>query len=174
MAYKRAVPVLLAFTAVAAGFALQRNTPALRAAEPSTEPPVIEAEFDNQYWTGDIDGWARVYREASGGFMLSVRLDGLTTNEHPWHIHRGWCDPTDQNGGGDAAPVVVALTLDTGKPLITSPLKGDEDGVAEGAVTLTARQMTLDMLRTGPYSVHVHAPGIKGVEPPTMACANLR
>lgn len=101
---------------------------------------------------------------AGQGFRVEVSLDGLSQGDHAWHIHSGPC--------GEQAPVAVAFSPTADQEGLTQPLTADQQGHAEGTVTVPAGELALDQLQGQEYSVHVHAQG--GTDHgPTVACADL-
>jgi len=125
------------------------------------EPEVtvrIEAQGD-----GQITGLVRLYPGDGEGFELEAFLDGLDAGEYAWHIHRGSCEA--------AGPVAVALSA-----------SGDSDGIAGRLIvpadeqpargSVTVRQLTLEEVRSGAYTLHVRSAG-QMAEGPTLACADL-
>ena len=102
---------------------------------------------------------------SGGGFRLAVVLDGLSPGGHAWHIHAGPC--------GQQAPVVVPFTPTPDHKGIAHTLNADAAGTARALVTVPPDQLTLEQVRQGEYSVHVHLnPGTD--HGPTVACANMR
>lgn len=114
--------------------------------------------------TGQLPGGPAARGEPQG-FRVEATLDGLPQGEHAWHIHSGPC--------GAQAPVIVAFSRTAEMDGLTRPLNVDQQGHAEGAATVPSDQLSLDELRGGGYSLHVHAQG--GTDHgPTVACADLR
>jgi Cu/Zn superoxide dismutase len=102
--------------------------------------------------------------EAGGDYHLVVNIEGLSPGEHAWHIHSGPC--------GEKAPVVVPFTPTAEGPGLAQALTPGEGGVAEADVTVPRDRLSLEQLKSGDYSLHVHEKG--GVDHgPTVACANL-
>jgi Cu/Zn superoxide dismutase len=102
--------------------------------------------------------------EMGGEYRRDVRIEGLSAGEHAWHIHSGPC--------GHAAAVVVPFTPTADEPGLADALTPGAGGVAEASVTVPQGQLSLDQLRSGEYSLHVHQRG--GVDHgPPLACANL-
>jgi hypothetical protein len=113
-----------------------------------------------------IDGTVTVFEPAAGNadYRLAVRIEGIGEGEHAWHIHAAPC--------GKEGPVVVPFTQTEDAPGLARPLKPDASGIAEATVTVPADRVTIDKLRSGEYSLHVHDRG--GIDHgATVACANL-
>lgn len=104
--------------------------------------------------------------EMSGeGLRLTVEIEGLSQGEHAWHIHSGPC--------GEEAPVVVAITPTADMEGIGQPLTASREGEnVRASVTVPGDELTLDQLRSGEYSLHVHAQGGED-HGATVACADL-
>jgi hypothetical protein len=67
---------------------------------------------------------------------------------------------------------VVPFTDTNDAPGLAEPLTPGESRVAEATVTVPNAKLSLDKLRSGEYSLHVHERG--GLDHGrTMACANL-
>jgi Cu/Zn superoxide dismutase len=113
-----------------------------------------------------IDGTVTVFEptEPNADYRLSVRIAGIGEGEHAWHIHAAPC--------GKEGPVVVPFTQTEDGPGLAQPLRSDAAGTAEATVTVPAERLTLEKMKSGEYSVHVHEKG--GIDHgPTVACANL-
>ena len=109
-------------------------------------------------------GTAEGTGQAGQGFRVEVSLNGLSEGDHAWHIHRAPC--------GEDGPVVVPFSATPDEEGLTGDLSVDQSGRAESSADVPAEDLTLDQLRSGQYSVHVHAQG--GVDHgPTVACADL-
>jgi Cu/Zn superoxide dismutase len=132
------------------------------------ERVVMTAQFEPGEGTKagqNINGSVSVFEgsEVGGDYKLAVRIEGLTEGEHAWHIHSAPC--------GKEAPVVVAFTDTNDAPGLAQPLIPGESRVAEATVTVPKDKLSLDELRKGEFSLHVHERG--GVDHGrTMACAN--
>lgn len=135
--------------------------------------PILTAGFQAMEadTADEVTGTLRIFPDTaaavdapSPGFRLEVVLDGLTPGGHAWHIHSGAC--------GEDAPVVVPFTRTAERQGIAHPLDADHGETARALVTVPRSQLSLDQLRHGRYSVHVHQrPGID--HGPTVACADL-
>ena len=102
--------------------------------------------------------------EPNGDYRLAVRIEGLSEGEHAWHIHSAPC--------GKEAPVVVPFTATKESPGLAQALTPGEGGVAEANVTVPQNKLSLEQLKSGEYSIHVHERG--GIDHgSTVACANL-
>ena len=102
--------------------------------------------------------------EPTDDYRLAVHITGLTPGEHAWHIHSAPC--------GQKGPVVVPFTETENGPGIAEALSPGDDGIAETKVDVPQDKLSLDELKSGDYSLHVHEKG--GVDHgPTVACANL-
>ena len=99
------------------------------------------------------------------GVRMAVSFTGVPAGEHAWHIHQGACGAKD-------TPVVVPFTEDKDKPAIASPIVPDASGNAMTEVAVPSNLLTVNQLRDGDYSLHLHQKG--GVDHgPTIACATL-
>jgi Cu/Zn superoxide dismutase len=99
------------------------------------------------------------------GFRVSVNLQNVPEGEHAWHIHQGAC--TARN-----APVVVPFTADKDKAGIASAIVAGVDGKVLAEATVPGTMLSVDQLRSGDYSLHVHQKA--GTEHgPSIACAGL-
>jgi Cu/Zn superoxide dismutase len=99
------------------------------------------------------------------GFRVSVNLRNVPEGEHAWHIHQGACGAKD-------APVVVPFTAEKDKPAIASPIVAGADGNVMAEATVPSTLLTVDQLRSGDYSLHVHQKG-GTAHGPSIACAAL-
>lgn len=138
-------------------------------ATPASAEPVIAAVVKGEGTGSAIQGQAQVFpaADASGGFRLSVDLTNMPEGAHDWHIHQGAC-------GAANAPVVVPITPDQDKPGITTPLTATQNGSVSSEVEVPANLLTIDQLRSGDYSLHVHAKSGATDHGPTIACADLK
>lgn len=172
-------------------------TPSLETTQPPTDAPLITAEFtaaEGATEAANISGTVRVFPEgealtgAAGpaeteaedpntpttspaategqgqGFRVEVTLAGITEGEHAWHIHEAAC--------GQQGPVVVPFSAVPGEEGLTGELEADDTGRVEEEATVPSDRLTFDQLRTGTYSLRVHAQGGEN-HGPAVACADL-
>ena len=111
-----------------------------------------------------VSGDVNVTSAGAAGFRVEVTLEGLPEGQHAWHIHSAPC--------GTDGPVVAAFTPTPDMDGLSVPLTTDESGRTEGEGTVPSDVLTVDQLRSGQYSLHVHQQ--EGVDHgPTLACADL-
>jgi hypothetical protein len=134
---------------------------------PDTNTPLITANVTGKGTGSSITGQARVLpgTDPNTGFRIAVDLNNLPEGPHDWHIHQGSCDT---NG-----PIVVPLTADKDKAGISQPIQG-ATGTATAQADVPATMLTADQLRSGDYSLHVHAKSDPKDHGPTIACSNLK
>ncbi len=111
---------------------------------------------------GDIDGNARMIRNAAGTTMVVVNVRGLTPGEtYGSHVHNQACSNGDAGGHYSFGIVVPGGALD-GSEIWPGPFTANAAGTAVGrtVVGATAGQTAV--------SVVIHAPG--GAK---IACADL-
>jgi hypothetical protein len=170
----RAFPLILVMAALTACQAetdetMPEDTP------PATEPAAAPAAPPAALMSSDIqpEGGSSVAgrveilpsADAANAFRVSVNLQGVPQGDHAWHIHQGACGAKD-------TPVVVPFTEDKDKPAIDSPITAGADGAVTRDVSVPANLLTIDQLRSGDYSLHVHQKA--GTDHgPSIACATL-
>jgi Cu/Zn superoxide dismutase len=153
------------------------DTPAVEepAGEPANPPgaeghALITSNFEpvaGATTAGPVTGTVTVLEgiDPMGDYKIAVRIEGLTPGEHAWHIHSGSC-------GGAESPVVLSFTETKEGPGIGQPLTAGESGMAEATVTVPKDKLTLDQIKNGDYSLHVHEKG--GIDHgASVACAAL-
>lgn len=147
--------------------ALDDIPPATEPALPAA-PPAALMSADIQAEAGSsVSGRVEILPSADGAsaFRVNVSLQNVPAGEHAWHIHQGACGAKD-------TPVVVPFTEDGDKPAIAAPIAAGADGAVTADVAVPANLLTVDQLRSGDYSLHVHQK--TGADHgPTIACANL-
>ena len=148
------------------------ETPAPSATTPTTPTPDVNTPLFTTNVTGkgtgsSITGQVRVLPgiDPNTGFRIAVDLTNLPEGQHDWHIHQGSCDT---NG-----PVVVPLTADKDKTGISQPIQGGT-ATATAQADVPSTMLTADQLRSGDYSLHVHAKSDPNNHGPTIACSNLK
>jgi Cu/Zn superoxide dismutase len=161
--YAAALLVLLS-TACGAGEPEDQAAEAEKASEPAPAEPAITAAFQGSGAGSGITGQAQVTSGADG-FTLAVTVSGAPAGPHAWHIHQAAC-------GVSGAPIVVALSEKPGMPAVSGELQVAEDGTASTQVQVPASLVTMDQLRTGDYSLHIHQTG-GAQHGPSIACATL-
>jgi Cu/Zn superoxide dismutase len=129
---------------------------------------VTTANFEPGEGAGEraISGTVTVLEgeEPTGGYRLAVEIEGLTPGEHAWHIHNAPC--------GKQGPVVVPFTATESEEGLAQALDAGEGGMAEAEVTVPSERLSLDELKSGEYSLHVHQ-NAGADHGPTVACADL-
>jgi Cu/Zn superoxide dismutase len=99
------------------------------------------------------------------GFKVAASFTGVPEGEHAWHIHQGACGQKD-------TPVVVPFTEDKDKPAISEPIVATADGNVIKEVAVPGTLLSVQQLRDGDYSLHLHQKG--GTDHgPTIGCATL-
>jgi Cu/Zn superoxide dismutase len=146
--------------------------PGTEAAQPQPAPvpstdDILDADFKAEGGsevTGEVDILPAA--DATSSFRVRVNLDKVPAGEHAWHIHNGACGAPD-------APVVVPFSSEGDKPGIASNLVAATDGKVTTEVAVPSASLTLESLRSGNYSLHVHQKA--GADHgPTNACADLK
>jgi Cu/Zn superoxide dismutase len=139
-------------------------------APPAAEPaPAAPAAAPEAAITADVKGEgvtgnAKVTPSADG-FELALTLSGAPAGPHAWHIHQGAC-------GTSGAPIVVALSEKPNMPAVASELQVAADGTANATAQVPGSMVTVDQLKSGDYSLHVHKTG-GAQHGPSIACADL-
>ncbi|MCI0436578.1 MAG: CHRD domain-containing protein [Gemmatimonadetes bacterium] len=135
---------------------------------PATEPgAAVEPPTTVDFVPGAMAGVTGVVQIEPVGedTRIRVQLVGLATGEHAWHIHGAAC--------GSEGPIVVAITGTAEDQGIGEAIVADDSGAATATVTVPAYLLTREQLRSGSYSLHVHAQG--GPAPgESVACADLK
>ena len=141
--------------------------PAPTPTTPPADQPLITAPVTGEGTGSAITGQVRVLPgpDASTGFRVAVDLTNLPEGPHDWHIHQGAC--------GTTSPIVVPITADKDKTGISQPLQAT-GGTATAQVDVPASMLTVDQLRAGDYSLHIHAKSDPNDHGPTIACSNLK
>jgi hypothetical protein len=132
---------------------------------PSTEP-VMSADVKGE-GGADISGKVEILpsADATNAFRVRVNLEKVPAGEHAWHIHQGACGAKD-------TPVVVPFTEDKDKPALSTPITAAADGTVNVEADVPGNLLTVDQLRSGDYSLHVHQKTGTN-HGPTIACATL-
>ena len=156
--------LLLAFTAACeaapeADDAADAPPPATEPAPPAPPEPAITADVKGE----GVTGQAKVTPSADG-FELVLNLSGASPGPHAWHIHQAAC-----SGSG---PIVVALSEKPNMPAVANELEVATDGTANATAQVPGSLVTVDQLKTGDYSLHVHRTG-GAQHGPSIACADL-
>ena len=135
---------------------------------PDTNTPLFTADVTGKGTGSSITGQVRVLPgiDANTGFRIAVDLTNVPEGQHDWHIHQGSCDT---NG-----PIVVPITADKDKTGISQPIQGVTGGTATAQADVPSTMLTADQLRSGDYSLHVHAKSDPNNHGPTIACSNLK
>src|SRR5688500_7653508 len=133
--------------------------PAAEPAPPATPEPAITADIKGE----GVTGQAKVTPYADG-FELVLNLSGAPAGPHAWHIHQAAC-----SGSG---PIVVALSEKPNMPAVAQELQVAADGTVNTTVQVPASLVTVDQLKAGDYSLHVHRTG-GAQHGPSIACADL-
>jgi Cu/Zn superoxide dismutase len=133
--------------------------PAAVPAPPATPEPAITADVKGE----GVTGQAKVTPSADG-FELALNLSGAPAGPHAWHIHQAAC-----SGSG---PIVVALSEKPNMPAVAQELEVAADGTANATAQVPASLVTVDQLKAGDYSLHVHRTG-GAQHGPSIACADL-
>jgi Cu/Zn superoxide dismutase len=149
------------------------NTPPAETPAPATTPtppadqPLMTSPVTGEGTGSAITGQVRVLPgiDANTGFRVAVDLTNLPEGAHDWHIHQGAC--------GTKGPIVVPITADGDKPGISQPLQAT-GGTATAQVDVPAATLTVDQLRSGDYSLHIHEKSDAKDHGPTIACSNLK
>jgi Cu/Zn superoxide dismutase len=143
------------------------ETPAPATPTPDPNTPLFTVDVTGKGTGSTITGQVRVLPgiDPNTGFRIAVDLNNLPEGQHDWHIHQGSCDT---NG-----PVVVPITADKDKSGISQPLQGGT-APTTAQVDVPATMLTADQLRSGDYSLHVHAKSDPTNHGPTIACSNLK
>jgi len=132
---------------------------------PPAAVPAITVEVKGEGTGSAVVGQALV-TPAADGFEFAVNLNGVPAGAHAWHIHQGTCGEKD-------TPVVVPLSGEPSKPGLTSDLTPDANGAVTATVQVPAGMVTVEQLKAGGYSLHVHEK--TGADHgPTIACADLK
>jgi Cu/Zn superoxide dismutase len=134
--------------------------PAAEPAPAATPEPAITADVKGE----GVTGAAKVTPSADG-FELALTLSGAPAGPHAWHIHQGAC-------GTSGAPIVVALSEKPNMPAVASELEVAADGTANATAQVPGSMVTVDQLKNGDYSLHVHKTG-GAQHGPSIACADL-
>lgn len=133
---------------------------------PAPSPPVLTADFTAEGGT-QITGTVALLEaaDAATAFRVSLNLQHVPAGPHAWHIHEGACGLRD-------GQVVVPFTEDKDRAAIAAPLVAGSDGIAVVDAAVPASLLTLEQLRSGDYSLHVHQ-NAGADHGPTIACATL-
>lgn len=141
--------------------------PATEPAAPAAPPAALMTADVQPEGGSNISGRVEILpsADAANAFRVSVTFQNVPAGEHAWHIHQGACGVAD-------APVVVPFTEEKDKPAIAAPITAGADGAVTADVAVPANLLTVDQLRSGDYSLHVHEKS--GTDHgATIACANL-
>ena len=144
------------------------TTPAPAPTPEAAPTPLLTSAFSGEGTGSKIQGQVQVLpsTDPATSFKVSVDLTGVPEGAHDWHIHQGAC-PT--NG-----PIVVPFTADKDKPGISQPIQAPADGIVKAEADVPTSMLTADQLKSGEYSIHVHAKSDAKAHGPTIACANLK
>jgi len=176
----RQLGILLAATLIAAPACMSERTDEAADAAPTTEtaPPVatpapmpptplVTAAVQPE-GTSTVAGEVQILpvEGDANAFRVSAHFTSVPAGEHAWHIHKGACGTKD-------APVVVPFTPDGKQPGIASPVTAGADGNATAEASVPSTMLSVEQLRTGDYSLHIHEKG--GTDHGlSIACANLK
>jgi len=153
-AFTRTASIVLALAFVACAPGDEAETPPAEETTPEMAPPamapvprtvMIVPGADAPTATGEM----RITENTDGSTELNLVVNGLTAGDHAWHIHSAPC--------GTDGPIAVPITSAGDQAGIGNPVTVGEDGSANATVTIPADRLSQDQIRTGQFSVHVHA-----------------
>jgi|SwirhirootsSR3_FD_contig_31_26903752_length_582_multi_5_in_0_out_0_1 Cu/Zn superoxide dismutase len=144
------------------------TTPAPAPTPEAAPTPLVTAAVTGKGTGSKIQGQVQVLpsTDPATSFKVSVDLTGVPEGMHDWHIHQGSCAA---NG-----PVVVPFTADKDKQGISSPIQAPADGIVKVEADVPSSMLTADQLKSGEYSLHVHAKSDAKNHGPTIACSDLK
>ena len=144
------------------------TTPAPAPTPEAAPTPLVTSSFTGKGTGSKITGQVQVLpsTDPNTGFKVSVDLTGVPEGAHDWHIHKGSCAA---NGA-----VVVPFTADKDKTGISQPIQAGADGTVKVEADVPSSMLTADQLKSGEYSIHVHAKSDAKDHGPTIACTDLK